>query len=361
MHLMDLLALRPVPAGAVFLALTRRCPLACAHCSTNSLLSSEQHSADLFLRFVDTFTPDNRPEVLLLTGGEPLLRPKLVRELTARAHAVGTKVSLISGMFFARQPTVPAAIDRAIAGVDHFTASLDVFHEQQVPRAGVFRVFEALRARGQQVSFQVVGLGEQDPYLADVTDAIRRQFADRVPVLVGQVGAVGRAKEWLREEGAPRVDIAPSPCAMAAWPTVTFDGTVVACCNQTVVDGPAPPHLRLGHAAVDSWATVRERCLHSTMLRAIRVFGPEAVADRHGSGKVTCDGYCPTCYKLSDDPVIAERLAPVLARPSMRFVERQVVTLQRGRRSYGIPAYGHMAELGYEPDHQRGRGHAWAG
>ncbi len=349
MHLKELLALRPVPAGALFMALTRRCPLACAHCSTNSLLSSEQHAPDLFLRFVDTFSPDDRPEVLLLTGGEPLLRPQLVRDLTERAHAVGTRVSLISGMFFARQPRVPAAIDRAIAGVDHFTASLDIFHEQQVPRAAVFRVFRDLLARGQDVSFQVTGLGPDDPYLADVTADIRRHFADRVPVLVAQVGAVGRAREWLQEDG-PQTDVGPAPCAMAAWPTVTFDGAVVACCNQTVVDGPAPPHLRLGHVAVDTWATVRERCLTSTMLRAIRVFGPLAAAG-HGSGKVACDGYCATCYRLSDDPTIAERLAEVMARPAMGFVEQQVVALQQGQRAYGVAAYAPLAELGYQ---QRG-------
>src|SRR5262245_46928751 len=142
MHLMDVLPLRPVPAAGLFLALTRRCPLACAHCSTNSLIGSEEHPEAIFLRFVETFTPANRPELISLTGGEPLLRPQLVAGLAERAHAVGTKVDLISGMFFARQPRLPASIDRAIAGVDHFAASLDIFHEQQVPRAAVFHVFQ---------------------------------------------------------------------------------------------------------------------------------------------------------------------------------------------------------------------------
>ena len=43
MHLMEVLELRPVPGAALFLAVTRRCPLSCAHCSTNSMLSSEEH------------------------------------------------------------------------------------------------------------------------------------------------------------------------------------------------------------------------------------------------------------------------------------------------------------------------------
>ena len=86
------------------------------------------------------------------------------------------------------------------------------------------------------------------------------------------------------------------------------------------------------------------------MLRAVRVFGPLAAAG-HGSGKVACDGYCATCYRLSDDPTIAGRLAEVMARPAMGFVEQQVVALQQGQRAYGVAAYAPLAELGYQ---QRG-------
>src|SRR5215211_5979395 len=144
MHLLEILALRQVPAAGLYLSLTRRCPLSCAHCSTNSSLASEEYAASNFVRLVESFTPDCRPQVLVLTGGEPLVRPQLVRELTQRAHAVGTRVVLASGMFFARQPTMPPMLDQTIRGVDHLAASLDVYHEQQVARADVFRVIHTL-------------------------------------------------------------------------------------------------------------------------------------------------------------------------------------------------------------------------
>ena len=76
MHLVELLSLRPVPAAGVYLTLTRRCPLTCAHCSTNSMMDSEEHAADLFLRFAESLTPTDHPGVLALTGGEALLRPE---------------------------------------------------------------------------------------------------------------------------------------------------------------------------------------------------------------------------------------------------------------------------------------------
>jgi pyruvate-formate lyase-activating enzyme len=350
-HLVDMLALRPVPAAAVFLSLTRRCPLACAHCSTNSTLTSDEQPAEVFLRFVNSFTPADHPDILMLTGGEALLRPKLVQQLIEVAHAVGTKVCVISGMFFAREPAVPKLISDVIATVDHFTASLDVFHEQQVPRAAVFRVLRELVDRGQHVSLQVVGLDGNDPYLADVIDDIRRTFDDRVPILVAQVRAVGRAKAWMGQH-APELPLTidPAPCVLAAWPTVAFDGAVVACCNQAVVDGPHPAHLLLGHAAVDDWTTIRQRCLSSPFVRAIRVFGPHYVADRFGSGNQQCDGYCPTCHKVANDPAVIEPLEPVIGRATMPIVEKQVMLMQQERFSQGILAYEHLRWLGYAPE-----------
>lgn len=350
MHLIDILAVRQVPAAGLYLSLTRRCPLSCAHCSTNSTMQSEEYSGDRFLRFVETFTPAQRPDVLVLTGGEPLVRPRLVDALVTRAQAVGTRIVLASGMFFAREPQTPPLIEQVLAKVDHFTVSLDVFHEQQVPRAAVFRVIQSVLDRGQSVSFLVVGLNEQDPYLDDVIGDIRRQFDDRAPILVGMVGAVGRAKEWMDQApAATRSAVDPFPCDMAAWPVVTYDGTVVACCNQQVVDGPVPPHLRLGHTTADDWATVRERYLGSPMLRAIRLFGPQYLAARHGGGALDCDGYCPTCFRLSDDPEIARQIEPLMARPSMQWMAEHVIGLQREQfvARHATSTYAHLASLGY--------------
>ncbi|WP_271220658.1 radical SAM protein [Streptosporangium carneum] len=345
---MDILALRPVPAAAVLMAITRRCPLRCRHCSTGSLPTSQEHPGHPFLRLAGTFTPGDRPELVMLTGGEPLLRPRLVRSLAETAAASGSRTMILSGMFFA--PRIPPAIGEAIEAADHFSASLDAFHEEEVPRESVFAVMRTLLARGKDLSFHVTGAGPEDPYLRDVTSAIRREFDDRVPVLVSRVQPVGRARA-LPPNASPAVrDTAPQeeretqarvlPCAMAAWPVVGFDGTITACCNQDVVDHrPVPAHLLLGHARDDGWSTIRERCLGSDTLRAIRTYGPLRLADAPGSG------YCETCRALG--PLTRAR-TPVSA-----FLERQVRDMQLAAggagfaRRYGCPPYSELVSLGH--------------
>ncbi|MFF3444372.1 radical SAM protein [Streptosporangium sp. NPDC002721] len=414
---MDILALRPVPAAAVLMAITRRCPLRCRHCSTGSLPASEEHPGEIFQRFAGTFAPGDGPRLVMLTGGEPLLRPRLARSLAEAAARGGGRTMILSGMFFApRLPPaagekvrIPPAIAGAIDAADHFSASLDAFHEEEVPRESVFAVMRALLARGKDLSFHVTGTGPGDPYLRDVTSAVRREFGDRVPMLVSRVKPVGRARatappptrtatatttaeavtalktgtatatatrtagaaltpgtgpppgtgtatatatatgdatttttgDATATAGATAVAGSALPCAMAAWPAVGFDGTITACCNQDVVDHrPVPGHLRLGHAGTDDWDTVRERCLESGVLRALRTYGPLWLA-----GAPPSRGYCETCRTLD--------VPPPARTPAAAFVERRVLDLQLAgggtafARRYGCPPYDDLVSLGH--------------
>ncbi|CAL9363369.1 radical SAM protein [Streptomyces sp. enrichment culture] len=303
MDLAELIGLRPVPCGGLLVALTRRCPLSCAHCSTDSSpTAAERPDAGQLLRFVGSFGDRDRPEVVMLTGGEPLLLPELAARLAALARAAGSRVALLSGMFFARDGRVPDRIMRTITALDHFSASLDVHHEREVPRAGVFSALRAVLDAGIPVSVHLTGTGPDDPYLADAVADVRRVFAGRVPLLVNEIRPLGRAR-GLAPATPPGPDgTLAAPCALAAWPVVAFDGTVAACCNQWTVDRrPVPAHLRLGHIAADDWPAVRARALGSPVLRLLRAVGPQRLHARYTSAPAP-SGYCRSCHALADRP-----------------------------------------------------------
>jgi len=352
-ELAEFVGLRPVPCAGLLLTLTRRCPLSCAHCSTSSTAAGEGPAAEQLLRFVGSFTAEDRPDVMLLTGGEPLVLPGLVRGLARRARAAGTRSVLLSGMFFARDGRIPPPVLRAISAVDHFSASLDAQHEREVPRRGVFRVMRQVLDAGIPVSFHLTGAGSEDPYLADVTADIRREFADRVPMLVNEVRAVGRAASWATATatGYPSAAGQALPCAMAAWPTVAFDGTVLACCNQNVVDlRPAPPHLTLGYIAEDDWAAVRRRSLTSPMLRMVRTVGPTHLRGRYAPG-ASESGYCAGCRGLSAHPDVVAGAARDASGLVGELLDREAARMQAEAgpvallRRYGCAAYADLVTL----------------
>lgn len=283
-----------------------------------------------------------------------MLRPSLVQEIAESAQPFGTRVHVLTGMFFARRPTLPPAIRDALSAVDHVSASLDCFHEAEVPRASVFRVLEALLVTGKDVSMQIVGLGADDPYLVGLIDDVRRTFNDAVPMLVSVVRPEGRASDWLGSYAVreTNMNVEPDPCTMAAWPVVAANGRVSACCNQRVVDGDAPPHLQIGDARLDDWAALMHRCRRRSSLRAIRTLGPRFVANRLGQEQ--CRGYCETCQALDLSGMGAHGQLP----PGMLQVLDGYLAEAQARdgavsfaERFGFGRYASLVALGCEHTH----------
>lgn len=349
MELAELMTLRPEPGAGLLLTVTGRCPLHCAHCSTAATMAAGEPDAERLRAFIGTFTPADHPSILMMTGGEPLLRPELVTALAATARAAGTRTALLTGAFFAgraegpgraapeplpERAPVPERIWRAITSVDHFSVSLDAFHEREVDRRAVFALIRRVLDAGVATSFHLVGTGPDDPYLADVTADIRRAFGDRVPMLVNSLRRVGRAASWAASKGAPNA--APNgavppdperalPCSMAAWPVVAADGTVIACCNQEVVDRrPAPAHLTLGHIATDDWVSVAARVRESPVLRMIRTVGPSHLLHRYGAAERAGarPGYCEGCRMLGDHPGALAAVSAAASGPAGALLDR---------------------------------------
>jgi pyruvate-formate lyase-activating enzyme len=355
MHLIDLMAMRTIPGAGVYFSLTRRCPLSCAHCSTNSSITSHEHDGGMFLAFAKSMTVDSRPEVILLTGGEPFLRPRLIESISDHGRSVGFRTQALCGMYFARGGgRIPPPIARAIKSIDHFSASLDEFHEREVARRDVFATVDRILDWGVATSLQVTGHGADDPYLVRLVADIREHFDDQLPILATQVSPLGRAKEWIdTPELSSTITTAPvAPCDLASWPVVAFDGAIVTCCNQDVVDGADAPHLVLGHAARDDWESVVGTLVDSELLRAIRLYGPLYVSQRLVGG-AACRGYCESCLSLRTTRA-RQSVDAHMAQPTVRALEGQLAELQRSldpvalMGTFGIRDFAPLLRLGYE-------------
>jgi pyruvate-formate lyase-activating enzyme len=353
MHAAEVLALRTQPAAGIFFSLTRRCPLHCAHCSTRSTPDAEQHPAEPFLRLARSFTAECRPEVVSLTGGEPLLRPRLVRDLAEMCHDAGARVDLLTGGFFLRGNEVPRRIGEAVRELDHLAVSVDRFHEPEVPRRAVLAFLAGLVDAGMDVSVQLTGESEDDPYLAEAIEDIRTRLGDRVPMFVGLLGPGGRAADWLPPRSSPESPPVAYGCDAASWPVVGFDGRVVACCNQDAVDGPTPRHLLLGHAAQDGWPVLRGRALRRATLRAIRTYGPRWLGEQNGHG---CSaGVCESCHLLGTTADLDARMRTLMESPAGRLAESVAAGGPASPRAavasaaaMGIPAFAGLGLLGLE-------------
>jgi hypothetical protein len=172
-----------------------------------------------------------------------------------------------------------------------------------------------------------------------------------VPMFVSRLGASGRGLELIqlgRGKNAKVVKAADpelNPCKVASWPVVAFDGSIVACCNQDVVDGKAlAPHLRIGHASQQTWANVAREMQNRWILRGLRTLGPEYLL--RATGRTTPSaGYCDTCKELANDASVLAEIEAFLRAKLSPSVEAAILDVMKNA-TYTDPAFLELSTLG---------------
>jgi hypothetical protein len=172
-------------------------------------------------------------------------------------------------------------------------------------------------------------------------------------MLVTGLRATGRAASWASPSVPAPGAAAAEPCAMAAWPVVTDDGTITACCNQDVVDGVArPDHLLLGHAARHGWPEVSERTRSSPVLRMVRTLGPRGLDARAAAAEARpLADYCGSCERLSRRPEVLAWARANASGPVGALLDRQASHGQASAgpsalvRRYGCAPYADLVDL----------------
>ncbi len=132
----------PRPPVVVWNA-TRRCNLRCAHCysASTSEAAADELTASEAAGMIDGLAGFGVP-VLLISGGEPLMRPDLA-ELVARAHRAGLRTVVSTNGTLATEPLAAALAE---VGLDYAGVSLDGAAGANDAIRGVPGAFEAALA-----------------------------------------------------------------------------------------------------------------------------------------------------------------------------------------------------------------------
>jgi radical SAM protein len=170
----------------VFWETTRACLLACRHCRASAIaeplpgeLSTEEGE-----RFLDSLAGFDRPyPVLVLTGGDVLMRPDLLR-LTARARGLGLPVAVSPSVTDRLEPSILGALRRA--GVKVASLSLDgAGPETHEGLRGVEGHFQA--------TLDAIGLLRGHGFTVQVNTVVRPENVEELPQIAALVEAAGAA------------------------------------------------------------------------------------------------------------------------------------------------------------------------
>ena len=172
----------------LFWECTTRCNLSCRHCGSDCSIASREKDMPIedFLRAVDTIPAKERPKnfLVVLTGGEPLLRPD-IEEVGRAISGRGLMWSMVSNGWFYDEAMHARLMG---AGMRALTISLDGLkesHDWMRGRPGSYE--RALRA---------ISVMSAEPRLtSDVVTCVNRRNLSELPEIFRTLEGVG-ARQW---------------------------------------------------------------------------------------------------------------------------------------------------------------------
>jgi hypothetical protein len=310
---------------------TRRCTMTCRHCSVESSpkVADRQPSQEELLAIVRDAAEAGVTSIQF-TGGEPMMRPKLVLKLMREAQRLGVKSALSTNGFWGRTPASALRTLRALvkAGLCRLTVSHDRYHAEHqgpTPAVNIVRAAERLyfpvninvtRLAGEEGLEQVV-----EPFVG--LPAAQLRFYDVQPV-----GAAVRTvadDDWRGETAGF--------CNACDSPAISDDGRLMACNGPSYFAPPGHP-LHLGSLRKKPLAELLAAHRDDPVLDTIRTFGPERLREelRRVPGfedfpfRERYRGMCELCLHVTSRP---EAVAALRARLSdSRFAAERLAMAQ---------------------------------
>jgi MoaA/NifB/PqqE/SkfB family radical SAM enzyme len=322
---------RPQRPTTVALMVTRRCNMTCAHCSVESNPHVKDEPSFEELRQRVTAIAEAGVHLLLLTGGEPMLRQRDVLALVRHARRKGLNVTIATNGFWGSTPAQAERIVRRLrrAGLLTLTISPDRYHAPFQDIAYSLNIARAAKAHGLPLNVNLTRAGS-DRDLDHAVAAFEESPAirDHVRVRFFDVQPVGRA----RKLGQLRSEIGGS-CAACRLPGITDDGRVTAC-NGPSYFAPEDSPLSVGSLATHSMTELFDKHAADPILDTIRAFGVGRLRDelRQIAGfedfqfRPHYSGMCDLCLHLTSD-------GPAMAALRMRLSEGKLAAEREAKKA----------------------------
>ena len=316
-------------ATQIALMVTRRCDMACGHCSVASgpHIKDEPAEEDLLRMVQDAAAAGIR--LVTLTGGEPMLREEVVLRLVRECRRLWVATRLVTDGFWGKSPSDAKRRLHALrkAGLEFLTVSHDRYHAAFQDHLPVLNIARAAEDSLFRIDIHLVR-GADDADLARLIEPfdglkhVRLRFYDLQPV--------GRAKLMPGDTFRAEID---GFCSSCAFPAITDDGRLLACNGPAYFTKPDSP-LQIGSTRNVPLRTLLERHWSDPVLDTIRTFGPSGLRDelRRLPGfeqfpfRDRYAGMCELCHHITGNPEAVSALRTSLAAPA-RVAQRQAIAL----------------------------------
>jgi len=320
---------------SISLMVTRRCDMACRHCSVASGPKLKDQPSPEDLLAVVREAAAAGVDLISLTGGEPMLRPEVVHALLAECRRLGVETRMTTnGSWAVSTEAARAELERLFAaGLGGIAVSHDRYHTEFQDEGPVVRIARETDRMGKPVQVNFIREAD-DRELASLVAPF--ESMPKAALRFYDVQPVGRARSLPAVRLRAEVDGYCNACDAAA---VTDDGRVVAC-NGPSYFSPASSPLVLGSWRERPLAELLRQHADDPILETIRTGGPARLRDELAVAlpafafRDRYAGICDLCVHITSDPQAVAALRQRLADPrhaAERVAARMVI--ERDRQS----------------------------
>jgi len=310
-----------VPSIAI--TVDSKCNASCAHCCFSCTPKSQQMLTDhRVLELVDEAVNNRNVDEVGISGGEALLRPKLVFEMIRRIHLVGKRSTLVTNGFWGHNEARARArlLDLKSAGLSSLTISYDDFHSAYIP---VRRIVNILNANKRVDLRCMVNIAVTRTHTGDSLISALGDAALRVRITKFPVHPVGAAKR-INDQDLIKDFSLDDPLRCPGFePVFHFDGNVYPCCSPAVFETA----LRLGRVNDLSVQEAQSKISKNALLGIMRRVGFAWILRTcEEQGIVSFDretrliDVCDLCRQLFTNESVIRRLTPHVLREHARLL-----------------------------------------
>jgi hypothetical protein len=286
----DIARTRASPGSSALLFLTDRCPVECAHCSVGSLRGGRGITDwPRFTALVASLAAREAIQVVAVSGGEPFAERRGLIHAAQELHAAGKHLVLYTSGYFGGTAAAGWAAE-VLRRAETIVLSTDRHHRALVPDEAWLAAAVLARRSGAWLIVQTLE-GEADQARGLLHRAFGPGWAGWAEIEEQPGLSHGRGADWFPAPPAA----GPGRCGLVGTAVVRYDGTVSACCNETVIMGGGPARLRRTADSAPALDEALDGLAEDPLLWAIGAAGPAALETGSPQG-----GLCAQCWRVLD-------------------------------------------------------------
>lgn len=294
--------------------------MACGHCSVESgpNIKGEPTEAELLQIVRDGAKAGMN--AILLTGGEPMLRPKIVFNLLDECRRNGIDTAMTTNGYWGRKGAFAQKTMKNLIrhGLGAMTVSYDRYHAEYQDADAVINIANAAERHNFEMNINFVRMAD-DPELVTYVERFKGLRAVRLRYY--DVQPVGRARNFAEDQLRAEVE---GFCSAAARPAVTDDGRLIACNGPSYFESAQSP-LIVGKLGEHSVGELLDKFWKDPILHTIRTFGASRLRDeirkipelKDFAFRETYRGMCDLCLHINSSPEVIAPLRKHLSAPKL--------------------------------------------